>query len=296
MGWGELWDAKKFDIGLTVVSTLVGLVLGLIIDLLRDGSSKKDASSSTSTSPTEVHISINNIQQAYVQQFPQSSQRGSKSNEESVFWMLLFAAFSVGIFYLFFKSEILNLATYSALCVLGAWSGLVLYSLVKGVFVGTQWIMNFLLSLLFCFFIIVIVDKAISPDIAAPKNFPYVQQIINEFGIPGLSRFFSLHDFKWLTFHFLGIVLLFLVQLRMIFSVIFFASMTLYVSGIHSEMLLRLARKTAKYQQVYKNILVTSALLFLSYLLVSGDFFSWFENELPRRMGNIIHLIFNGRH
>lgn len=286
MSWQDVLQERQFDIGLTAVSTVIGIVAPMIIDALRNGSSTTPHGSAP-----RIHVSFTTIKQAA----PRLAPRGT-SDDQTVFGMVAFAALAAAIFYFFFKSEILSALKYLALCILGGWAGVICYSFAKGVLVGIEWIFGFLMSLLFCFFFVVVADKAITPDVFPPQNFPYVQQLINEFGVTGMTSYFSAADFRWLALHFLGVVCLFAAQLRMIFSVVYFAAMTLYVSGTQRDWILRLIKRTTNYQRVYRNIIAISILLFFSQSLVSGEFFAWFEYKSHAQINELMHRVFNGRH
>ncbi|NAW64275.1 hypothetical protein, partial [Photobacterium halotolerans] len=190
----EVLKSKEIDIYISLFMTILGLILGLVIDSFKQ---RNVQGGSPSNGPI-TSITVTNIVK------PQINQANSSSNDDGLMFIIGFILLVTGVVYLFNRLEILNFLYYLTVFVVSLWSGGILHSLFKGKFTGWRWFAN--LAFYGVFFIVTfhIVNKAITPNFA-PENFRFSQQIINEHGLLGLGDYFSLLDFRWFIFHLSGV-------------------------------------------------------------------------------------------
>lgn len=278
----EIIKSKEVDIYISLFMTILGLALGLVIDSIRQG--KDQISIQNSGSITS--ITVNNIIK------PQQIYKNSSSNDEGLMFVIGLFLLVAGTIYLFNRLEILNSFYYLTVFVISLWSGGILHSLAKGRFAGWRWSANLLFYGSFFVASFYIVNKAITPSFA-PNNFQFSQQLINQYGLTGLGNYFSLLDFKWFIFHLAGVMLLFLAMIRLSLSTTYFAIMGNYIIS-EEEQEPWLAKRTRKYAYFWENIILISIFLFLSYHLVSGNFFMWFEYQLPEKINSFFNRVLHG--
>ncbi|EGQ7979687.1 hypothetical protein RUK22_003387 [Vibrio cholerae] len=278
----EVLKSKEIDIYISLFMTLLGLVLGLIIDSFK----QRNLQGENQVNCQVTSITVNNI----VKQ--QANQKNSSSNDDDMMFFIGFFLLVTGIVYLFNRLEILNFLYYLTVFIVSLWSGGILHSLFKGKFAGWRWFAN--LAFYGVFFIVTfhIVNKAITPNFA-PTNFKFSQQIINAYGLLGLSDYFSFLDFKWFIFHLLGVLLLSFSMIRLSLSTTYFAVMGNYITS-NDEQEPWLAKRTRKYANFWRNIVYLSICLFISYYLIAGDFFMWFEYQFPQEMEIFINKVLHG--
>jgi len=280
----EILKAKEIDIYISLFMTILGLILGLIIDSFR----KKQEPNSVHNTDVITSVTVNSIIKL------QPSNNSTPSNDEGLVFLIGLLLLATGTIYLFNRLEILNSIYYITVFVISLWSGGILHSLFKGRFTGWRWVVNLVFYSAFFVATFLIVNKAISPN-HAPENFKHAQQLINEYGLLGLSDYFTLLGLKWFIFHLVGVMLLFFAMIRLTFSATYFAVMGGYIfSGDVDRQEPWLARRTRKYARFWKNIVVTSILLFISYYLIAGDFFMWFEYVFPTEMESFINNVLHG--
>lgn len=286
MRFWEIIQDKEIDIYIGVATTLLGLILGIIVDILRKSGSPNQATNIG----YQTKITITNINNAYLEQ-----RIGKQQDDQEMMAIVALFLFCTGVTYLFFISQILHFLTVSVLFILSMGAGATIHSLMQSYFQGVRWTANFLFLLFFCGATIFIANKAAVPNYA-PEYFLHSQKIINERGIKGLGNYFSFLDLRWFIFHLIGILIFFYTQTRMTLSVVYFATMSAYLANSNGQGKLPwLAQKTAKYRNVYKNIITTTLMLVVSYYLIAGNFFMWYEYEFPNQMQRFIHRIMNGR-
>ena len=131
----------------------------------------------------------------------------------------------------------------------------------------------------------------------APRNFIFLQQIVNEQGVLGLRRYFTGIDFKWFGFHISGVILFFLASCRAILSMLNYAIVgnELLAGASSTQHHPRLIRVTARYGKPWRNVIFLSVLMLLANYLVSGQLFMWFEHELPGQLNHLLRAILHGR-
>ncbi|WP_434986332.1 hypothetical protein [Vreelandella zhaodongensis] len=278
----EIIKSKEVDIYISFFMTIFGLVLGLIVDSIRQGK----GTAICERNETSISVTVNNIVT------PPRSGNSPPSKDENLMIVIGFFLLVTGAIYLFNRLEVLNSVYYLTVFVISLWSGGILHSLLKGRFSGWRWFANFIFYGAFFVASFHIVNKAIMPNYA-PENFIYSQELINSYGILGLDGYFSMLDVKWFMFHLLGVLFLFFSMMRLTLSTTYFAIMGNYVVSEEGQEPW-LARKTRKYAHFWENIILISVFLLVSYYLVSGNFFMWFEYEFPKVMEYFINKILRG--
>jgi hypothetical protein len=131
----------------------------------------------------------------------------------------------------------------------------------------------------------------------APRNFMYLQQIVNERGLAGLPQYFTATDFQWFGFHLLGVILFFAACWRATFSMLHYAIISNRLVGGAADTRDQpwLVRATARYGSLWRNVLFLVAFMVVANYLVSGQFFMWFEYEFPSHLNHLIQIILHGR-
>lgn len=289
----EVIKSKEVDIYISVATTILGLILGLIIDFIRNSRTRNSPTSNASANSITVNNVINPQMMHQVNIVESNKSNAvSSSNDEGVPFLLAIVLFIVGVIYLFNRVEILNSLYYLTIFIVSVWSGGVLHSLINGRLVGGKWIANLFFYGCFFFASFNVLNKTLAPNFA-PKNFTYSQEIISRHGILGLGDYFDMADFMWFTFHIIGVVFLLFAMIRLSLSAIYFFVMGNYVAsnGIQEPSIARLTRKYAYFGE---NIIVISLLLFASYFLVAGNFFMWFSHEFPVVMELFINKLLHG--
>lgn len=262
--------------------TILGLVLGLIIDSFKQNKSQGASHSNT----TITSVTVNNIVK------PTTSQENSSSSDEGLMFVIGFVLLVTGTIYLFNRLEILNFLYYATVFVISLWSGGILHGLFKGKFYGWRWIANLAFYGMFFVATFHIVNKAMTPNFA-PENFKFSQQLIKQHGLLGLRDYFTLLDFKWFIFHLIGVLLLFFSMIRLSLSTTYFAVMGGYMVS-EEEQEPWLAKRTRKYAGFWDSIIFISFFLLASYYLIAGNFFMWFEYQFPKEMKSFINAVLHG--
>lgn len=281
----EIIKSKDIDIYIGIATTILGLVLTMILDFFKNEKPSKQITNIKN----QTHITITNINQIYNQRTPSGNQ-----DDQGRKLFIGLALFSTGVFYLFFRRQVLSGLALSIPFIIYLWTGITLYSLVKGYFSGGRWVTNSLFSIAFCVAIIFISDKAEIPNYA-PSYFSASQRIVETRGLNGLVQYMSPHDISWFLLHLVGLLISFAASIRMIFSAIYFSTMSAYIANNQTGNLPWLARKTAKYGNVFRNIVITSLYLLLSYFLVAGDAFMFLRYTFPSLINELIFTVLNGR-
>jgi len=281
----EVIKSKEVDIYISLLVMLLGLGIGLIIDSIRQKNNPRTLQNNGSISSTTVTNIINAN--------AKENSNNTSSNDEGL--PILIGGFLLisGVIYLFNRIEIINTMYYLTIFIVSIWSGGIFHSLVKGNFSGWRWVANLMFYGVFFIFTFKTVNKALSPNYA-PKNFEFSQQIIHQYGVLSLGDFFTFLDFKWFTFHLIGILLLFFAMVRLTLSTTYFSVMGNYVISENSKEPW-VAKKTRKYAYFWENIVIISIMLFISYFFIAGNFFMWFEYQLPKELDAFINKVLHGR-
>lgn len=275
-------QSKQIDIYISLFFTLLGLVLGVIVDSLRSGNS----------SPANQQGHIFNLTVNNVITPPRSTTRQAQDDQD-LFALITVLTVIFGISYLFFRSEILNILSFITMFSISLWAGGTLHSLYKGYFVGGAWFVSLVFSSFFCIFALFLVSKAFSPDYA-PKYFPYSQEIINKYGVAGLKVYFNEQDFIWFIFHLVGVFLLFQAKIRMMLSSAYFLTAG-KLSLAENPTEPWIVKRTRKYANLNTNILYVSLLSVGAYYFISGNVFMWFEYKFPVQFKSFIEIVLHGR-
>ncbi|WP_218139532.1 hypothetical protein [Phocoenobacter skyensis] len=278
----EVIKLKQVDIYIALFTMFLGLILGLIVDFVKDKTQEKTRQS--------IHSHITSVTVTNIVEI-QSNQINSSSNDEGLRLIIGVILFVTGIIYLFNRLEILNLFYYITVFIISLWSGKILYNLFNGKFYGWHWFANLVFYGVFFIATLYIVNKAITPNFS-PKNFNLISRLINQNGLIGLREHFSFLDLRWFMFHFLGVILLFFSMIILSLSATYFAVMSNILS--EDEPKSWFAKRTRKYAYFWRNIIIISILLCISYYLVSGNFFIWFEYQLPKEISFLINKILYG--
>lgn len=278
----EVLKSKEVDIYISLFMTLLGLVLGLLIDSVKQNKSQGVSQSNT----TITSVTVNNIVK------PTTSQTNSSSNDDGLMFVIGFILLATGTIYLFNRLEVLNSLYYATVFIISLWSGGILYSLFVREFSGWRWVANLVFYGAFFIATFHIVNKAMTPNYA-PENFKLSQQLIKSHGLLGLGNYFTILDFKWFSFHLIGVLLLFFSMIRLSLSTTYFAIMGGYIAS-KEEQEPWLAKRTRKYAGFWRNIIFISLFLLASYYLVAGNFFMWFEYQFPKEMESFINKVLRG--
>lgn len=275
----EQIQAKEMDIYISLFFTLLGLILGVIVDCIRD-------SNVSATQRVFINVTLTNVVN------PINQCKVKQLNERDLFPVIICITTTLLIAYLFFRSEILNTLSLVTVFIISLWAGSTLHSIYKGYFIGIGWFIALAFSLAFCTTALFLVNKAITPDYA-PKYFQYSQEIINESGVLGLTNYFTLQDLPWFTFHIIGIVMLVLAKIRMTLSSTYFvlAGHTIYYQQQNNSWLVK---RTRKYADLRNTIIYVSILSVAAYYFISGNFYMWFTYSLPSQFQNFLNTVLHG--
>jgi hypothetical protein len=293
MNLWQIIQGKQVDIYINLVFMLMGLVLGVIIDTLRE-----DKSQEKFPRIQELKITVKQIENLTENHLSQNQQKSQNSSGVTLVYIYLTV---FGLIYLFYRNEVLNSLLIFNSFLLSLWMGATLHSLRKNYFSGLQWNMYLLLVFIFSVGLFVISNKASVPNYA-PPNLDKIQSIVLKSGISHLSDYFDLNGLMWFVIHILGVFLLFYIQIGMILSLVHhyvMGSYTLHYMDseyVNNESIPWLAAKTYNYRNFGKNYLFTTIFALISYFCVSGDFFVWYVNglPLPSSLNDFFNTIWNG--
>lgn len=279
----EILVIKQVDIYISLATSLIGAIFGTFLDRSFKGSRV------TAPTPGVAHtvsISMQQVVQVSV---------GSKNDSDDPLTLIYFGALLLitGIAYLFFREEVLIAGLLLVLFIFGAWTGSVANSLYEGFFYGWRWVAYLLIMLLFALAAIRVVGLAKTP-MFAPRNFIHAQSIVNQQGITSLPHYFTALDFQWFVFHLLGLILLFTASWRACLSMLNFTMVGTSLSKGESQRKLG-ARVASAYGRPWRNSLFLLGFMVAANYLVSGQFFMWFEYEMPNQLNHFIQVILHGR-
>ncbi|UST85759.1 hypothetical protein [Pseudomonas siliginis] len=282
MSFIETIQSKEVDIYISAFFTILGLILGAILDRVLKGDSPQSANQPGHS----VNLTFNTV----VNPPPGVNAASTSQDMTPVIFMMMVIA---GLIYVFFRAEILNLLSWITLFTISLWAGGTLHSLYRGFFAGSKWVVSLIFSMAFCVAATYLTDEAFTPTLA-PQNFQYSQQIINEQGLTGIKKYFVLLDMHWFLLHLIGVLLFIYTSLRMmLFSTYFIvAGAHANNNGTHEPWL---SRKTRKYANLRKNIVFMPILLVLAYLLTSGLAFDWFIHTMPNQVNALMNTVLYGR-
>lgn len=277
----ETIQSKEVDIYISLFFTILGLILGAILDRVLKGDSPQSANQPGSS----VNLTFNTVVN------PPGVSATDKSHDMTpLICMMLVVA---GLIYLFFRAEILNILSWITLFIISIWAGGTLHSLYRGFFAGSTWVIALFFSLAFSVIATYITSEAFTPT-QAPQNFDYSQQIINEQGLTGIKNYFVMQDLNWFLLHLAGVMLFIYASLRMmLFSTYFIvAGAPPNNNGTNESWL---SRKTRKYANLRRNIIFMPILLGLAYLLISGLAFDWLIHTMPNQANSLMNTVLYGR-
>ncbi len=282
MSFIETIQSKEVDIYISAFFTILGLILGAILDRVLKGDSPQSANQPGHS----VNLTFNTV----VNPPPGVNAASTSQDMTPVIFMMMVIA---GLIYVFFRAEILNLLSWITLFTISLWAGGTLHSLYRGFFAGSKWVISLIFSMAFCVAATYLTDEAFTPTLA-PQNFQYSQQIINEQGLTGIKKYFVLLDMHWFLLHLTGVMLFIYTSIRMmLFSTYFIvAGAHANNNGTHEPWL---SRKTRKYANLRKNIVFMPILLVLAYLLTSGLAFDWFIHTMPNQVNALMNTVLYGR-
>ncbi|WP_157839612.1 hypothetical protein [Comamonas testosteroni] len=278
----DIIKSKQVDIYISLFFTILGLVLGVLVDYLRSAKP-----SLVNQQGNIFNLTLNNIAN------PPGSTPNQRQDDQGLFAMIAALTIVCGIVYLFFRSDILNILSFITIFTISLWAGGTLHSLYKGYFSGSAWFVSLVFSSSFCILALFLVGKALSPDYA-PKYFQYSQDIINKYGVTGLKTYFNAQDFRWFMFHLLGVFFLFQAKIRMALSSTYFLTAG-KLSLAESQREPWIVKRTRKYASLSTNIIYVSLLSVAAYYLISGNFFMWFEYKFPGQFKIFINTVLHGR-
>ncbi|QXH73818.1 hypothetical protein E5170_00170 [Pseudomonas atacamensis] len=282
MSFIDTIQSKEVDIYISAFFTILGLILGAILDRVLKGDSPQSANQPGHS----VNLTFNTV----VNPPPGVNAASTSQDMTPVICMMMVIA---GLIYVFFRAEILNLLSWITLFTISLWAGGTLHSLYRGFFAGSKWVVSLIFSMAFCVAATYLTDEAFTPTLA-PQNFQYSQQIINEQGLTGIKKYFVLLDMHWFLLHLTGVMLFIYTSIRMmLFSTYFIvAGAHANNNGTHEPWL---SRKTRKYANLRKNIIFMPILLVLAYLLTSGLAFDWFIHTMPNQVNALTNTVLYGR-
>ena len=281
---------KEIDIWIAVATTLLGLALGTAIDIIRERMKPEPEYGAAGA----VKISITNITNMFNIISREQTAAGGGTNG-GLFYALL-PALIIFFVYARFRGEWVSILTLLTILTLSLWIGSIIHGAAKGRF--TILAATYYLSLCLAFGIssVFIEDKIQTPSFA-PKNFPYLQDIITEYGLNGISKYFLPTDYVWFAFHLAGAFLFLLTCLRMMLSVVNLFTVCSTLSGAADQGFFSwILRRTIAYRLSPKNVLWTIVSVGSSYYLVAGEFYMWYTYKMPQQVSTIVYQVFNGTH
>lgn len=273
-------QSKEVDIYISLASTVFGLILGTLVDTLR----KKPNATTINQRKTTYNLTVNNV--------VNPSYQPAQNNQELT-PLIAIGLLMLLVFYAFYKEDILNTLLYLTIFIISLGAGDIIRGICNGYFTGASWAVQVVFSPALCIASLIVVNQAFSPD-HAPRNFEYLQPLVNKYGIIGATDYFYAKDVIWLLVHLLGVFALIRTQLTMALSAIYFIAAG-HVQPAAGTKEAWLIRKTRNYAKTPKRFFWDSILLLIAYGLISGIVLSWLENELPVFIGNLFNAVLHGR-
>ena len=105
----------------------------------------------------------------------------------------------------------------------------------------------------------------------------------------------SLTDMQWFGFHIAGVLLFLFAIARNVLAGVYLSAMTWHLcAGGWASAPPWLAIKTARYRHIGKNVMVTTLVLALAFVLVSGHGFMWWTVEFPKLVNALMVRVIHG--
>ncbi|WP_199265656.1 hypothetical protein [Alcaligenes faecalis] len=279
----EILITKQIDIYISLATSLIGTIFGVILDRTLKGPHLAEPTHET---PHNSSISIQQVVKISVS-------IKNKNDDQLTFIFTSLFILTTGLAYLFFRKEVLTIGLLLVIFIFSTWMGSIMNSLYRRFFHGWGWILYLIIMLTFVLATIRVIGLAKIP-LFSPDNFIYAQSIVSQQGITSLPRYFSALDFKWFLFHFLGIILLFAAAWRACLSMLNFAVIGTRLSKGQSQRKSG-SRLALAYAKPWRNSLFLLGFMVTANYLVSGQFFMWFEYEMPNQLNHFIQVILHGQ-
>ena len=170
-----LWEqitSKEVDIYISLFVTIVGLIFGILIDIIRKNNIERRPINNSVQ--VQNSVTINKIFKVS----KSNRKYHSKRDDQEALFIVGAVLLALGITYLFFRSEILTILTYVTILSISTLVGGVINSIYQGYYSGLAWSVYVIFTCLTIVGAIFVVNKAINPNFA-PKYFDYSQEIIN---------------------------------------------------------------------------------------------------------------------
>lgn len=277
--------SKQADLFIGVLS---GVIVTLFTELMKFITNRRTQQSNIESDKKVVnnveYFKIEHIYQSYIS-------KNGKNRELEI--LLLFVSCVIALFYLYRRQEVLAALNISLSFLSGFLIVLSLYlrrikfiPLKESVFVAVLSLMLFIGSNY-------LVSEARQPHITA-ENFIYIEQILHRYGVTSLLDYFNANEIFLISLHSLGVSIFMYVPIGVLSAFVYYCSMTNHILMNSSENIPLIARKTAKYRSIPKQLFFNLAFMIISYYLISGKFFIWLIYELPHNFDSFLNYVLNG--
>jgi hypothetical protein len=222
-------------------------------------------------------VQIGKVIEVPVSQPGYTRRRSGSSTSDSDSMALGYIAIALLCFgFIYWHAQILLTAVSCVCFSVGFFFGTTLYAYRIDAIDGGGWTLYLLFT--FCIGVLsfVLVDSALRPTYA-PQGFDSYQNVLRQGRLGDFLRWVGLHNLTWLVTHVTGVLILFYVQVRLVLSLIHYISMLRLATSEPGPIARWFAVSTRKYRNPIKNCFTLSSLGILSYLLINGYAFVWYE-------------------
>lgn len=251
-----------------IILSTIFLFLGYALSLI---SSKSKNNQATQKRPITL-IQITNIK-TYRSTTPTDKLNTQDGN---FFAILTILACCFG--YIFWRQEILlTLSLISSLSI-GMFIGSTVYAYNNNAIEGTGWATYLLFSCATTIFLFILIASAFSPS-HAPDNFSNFQTILRQEKLTGLIKAMKeMNTLTWLITHVFGVIILFYIQVRLTLSTGYYLALININSTTQpARLIIWYISKAARYRNPIKNTMILTATCLLSYLLINGHIYLWYN-------------------
>ncbi|MFL9863770.1 hypothetical protein PQR67_06255 [Paraburkholderia fungorum] len=230
-------------------------------------------------------VRIGKVVEVPVPRSDYTRQRNTSSGDDSdtmVFGQIVMVLLCFGFVY--WREQVL-LAAVSVVCFsIGLFVGATLYAHKIDAIDRSGWTLYLLFT--FCVGVLsfVLLDSALRPTYA-PQAFGSYQDVLRQERIGVFLRWVGWKDLTWLITHVAGVFVLFYVQVRMVLSLVHYLAMLRLAVSSSGSIARWFAIVTRKYRNPLRNCFTLTLLSILSFLLVNGYAFVWYEQLFQMARG-----------
>ncbi|MEN8516544.1 hypothetical protein [Burkholderia sp. RS02] len=172
------------------------------------------------------------------------------------------------------------LAAVSFVCFsVGLFFGTTLYAYKIDAIDGSGWTLYLLFTCGIGVLSFVLIDSATRPTYA-PQAFESYQEVLRTSRLGAFLQWAGLRNLTWLVTHVAGVFILFYVQVRLVLSLVHYLAMLRLATSTSGPIVRWFAVSTRKYKNPIKNCFTLTSLGIVSFLLINGYAFVWYEQLL----------------